>query len=156
MAFGLLQTGALASYRSLTSRRKIFYQFPTGAAPLMGLLSFLPSEDTDKPEFGWWERRFPVLRTTTATSGIPFATGAGGALTDSGTGVTLTADTTYQVTVADTSQFKVTHVIELRGLDNQTTTVDIRGTVTQIVSATVLQFRPYTTQTGIKNQSGNN
>jgi len=122
----------------------------------MGLLSFLPSEDTDKPEFGWWERRFPVLRTTTATSGIPFATGAGGALTDSGTGVTLTADTTYQVTVADTSQFKVTHVIELRGLDNQTTTVDIRGTVTQIVSATVLQFRPYTTQTGIKNQSGNN
>ena len=156
MAFGLLQTGALSTYRSLTSRRKIFYQFPTGAAPLMGLLSFLPSEDTDKPEFGWWERRFPVLRTTTATSGIVFANGNGSALTDAGSGVTLTADTEYQVTVVSTDQFKATHVIELRGIDNQTTTVDIRGTVTGIISSTVLKFRPYTTQAGIKNQSTNN
>jgi len=122
----------------------------------MGLLSFLPSEDTDKPEFGWWERRFPVLRTTTATSGIVFANGNGSALTDAGSGVTLTADTEYQVTVVSTDQFKATHVIELRGIDNQTTTVDIRGTVTGIISSTVLKFRPYTTQAGIKNQSTNN
>ena len=154
MAFGILQTGALSSYRSLTSRRKIFYQFPTGAAPLMGVLSFLPTEDSDKPEFGWWERRFPVLRTTTATSGIVFQNGDGSALTDGGSGVTLTADTEYRAVVVSTDQFKATHVIELRGIANQTTTVDIRGTVTAIISATVLKFRPYTTQTGIVNTSG--
>lgn len=156
MPFGLLSTGALTSYKSMNSRRKIFYQFPTGAAPLMGLLSMLPQEDTDKSEFGWWERRFPVLRTTTATSGIVFQNGDGTALTDAGTGVTLTADTEYRAVVVDSSQFKATHVAEFRALDNQTTTVTIRGTVTAIISATVIKFRPYTTQTGIKNQTTNN
>src|SRR4030095_6818177 len=102
MAFGLLQTGALTPYRSMNSRRKIFYQFPTGAAPLMGLLSMLPQEDTDKPEFGWGERRVPVRPTTTAAAGIVFANGDGAALTDGGSGVALPADTEYRVTVAST------------------------------------------------------
>ena len=141
----------------MNSRRKIFYQFPTGAAPLMGLLSMLPSEDTDKPEFGWWERRFPVLRTSlVATGTVKFANGDGTALTDGGTGVTLTADTEYRANVKDTSQFKATHVAEFRAIENQTTTVTIRGTVTAIISATVLKFRPYTTQTGVKNTTTTN
>jgi hypothetical protein len=117
----------------------------------MGLLSMLPSEETDKPEFGWWERRFPVLRDATPATGIVFQNGDGTALTDGGTGVTLTADTEYRVVVGSTAQFKATHVIELRNIANQTTTVNIRGTVTAVISATVLKFRPYTTQTGVKN-----
>ena len=156
MSFGILQSGAVSAYKSLSSRRKVFYQFPTGAAPLMGFLSYLPSEDTDKPEFGWWERRFPTLRTTTAISGVPFQNGDGTALTDGGTGVTLTANTEYRVVVVSTDQFKATHVAEFRALDNQTVSFDMRGTVTAIISATVLKFRPYTTQTGVKNTSGTN
>lgn len=157
MAFGLLATNTLTPYRSMNSRRKIFYQFPTGAAPLMGLLSMLPQEDTDKSEFGWWERRFPVLRTTTAAAGVVFSNGDGSALTDGGSGVTLTADTEYRAVVVDTSQFKPTHVAEFRILDGQAgATSTMRGTVTAIISTTVLKFRPYTTQTGVKNTAADN
>ena len=157
MPFGLLASQTLTPYKSMNSRRKIFYQFPTGAAPLMGLLSMLPQEDTDKPEFGWWERRFPVLRTSlVATGTVKFANGDGSALTDGGSGVTLTADTEYRANVKDTSQFKATHVAEFRSIDNQTTSVTMRGTVTQVISSTVLKFRPYTTQTGVKNTTVTN
>jgi len=121
----------------------------------MGLLSMLPSEDTDKPEFGWWERRFPVLRDALASSGIVFQNGDGSALVDGGTGVTLTADTTYRAILGSSDQFKATHVAEFRTIANQTTTVTIRGTVTAIINSTTIQFRPYTTQTGVKNQTGN-
>jgi hypothetical protein len=120
----------------------------------MGLLSMLPSEDTDKPTFGWWERRFPILRTNTGASGAAvFALQGGGALTDSGTGVTMTKDVVYRVTVLDTSQFKATHVIQLRNVQNQTgaVTPDMTGTVTAIIDATHLEFRPYSTYTGVKN-----
>jgi len=48
----------------------------------MGLLSMLPTQETDKPEFGWVERRFPAQRTLTVASGTaPFLTGAGGTFT---------------------------------------------------------------------------
>ena len=156
MAFGLLSTQTTAAYQSLNSRRKIFYQFPSGAAPLMGLLSMLPSEDTDKVNFGWWERRFPVLRTYLATPGPVFANGDGTALVDGGTGVTLTANTLYRITVLDSSQFKQTHVIQIRSVTNQTTVQDITGTVTSIIDATHIQFRPYYTATGVKNTAADN
>lgn len=77
MAFGVISTDTTNTYRSLNSRRKIFYQYPTGALPIMGLLSMFPTEFTDKPEFGWWERRFPVQRTKTVTGAIPFTNGDG-------------------------------------------------------------------------------
>ncbi len=157
MAFGILSSTTVASYKSMNSRRKIFYQFPTGAAPLMGLLSMLPSEDTDKPEFGWWERRFPVLRgQSVATGTAPFQNGDGTALTDGGSGVTLTADTEYRVVMVSTAQFKATHVAEFRSFDNQTVSFTFRGTVTAIISATVLKFRPYATYTGVKNTTSTN
>src|ERR1700722_169313 len=102
MSFGLLSTEVTRPYESINSRRKIYWQFPQGAAQLMGLLSLLPnSEETDKSLFGWWERRFPTQRTTTVDSTLsnstPFANADGSVLTDSGTGVTLTANTPYLV-----------------------------------------------------------
>lgn len=160
MSFGLVSTTITSPDRSNNKRRKIYWQFPQGAAQLMGLLSLLPnSEDTDKPEFGWFERRFPTQRTTTGNSGSanssPFLNGDATALTDSGTGVTLTVDTEYQLKVVSTAEFKPTHVIELRNVSNQTVAnLVITGVVTAIVSATVLKFRPNATYTGIKNTHG--
>jgi Family of unknown function (DUF5309) len=157
MSFGLVSTTITSPDRSNNKRRKIYWQFPQGAAQLMGLLSLLPNaEETDKPEFGWFERRFPTQRTTTGNSGSasssPFMNGDGSALTDGGTGVTLTADTEYQVNVASTAEFKPTHVIEIRGVSNQTVAnLEITGVVTVVVSATMLKFRPNSTYTGIKN-----
>lgn len=156
MAFGLMTTDTVHDYKSLNSRRKVFYQFPNGAAPLMGLLSLLPSEDTDKPEFGWWERRFPVLRTTTAASGTaPFKNGDDTALADL---ATLTADTEYRVVVASTAEFRPTHVIQIRDVtrNEAAATTDVKGTVTEIISATVLKFRPYSTVTLLDNATTDN
>ena len=158
MSFGLLSTEITRPFESINSRRKIYWQFPQGAAQLMGLLSLLPNaEDTDKALFGWWERRFPTQRTTTADTGVttssPFSNGDTTALTDGGSGVTLNADTVYTLKVADTSQFKPTHVIEIRAVVNQTTTVTITGVVTSLVSPTALKFRPNATWAGIVNTS---
>jgi hypothetical protein len=41
MPFGVVSTDTESAYKSLNSRRKIFYQFPTGAMPIMGILSLL-------------------------------------------------------------------------------------------------------------------
>jgi len=65
MAFGLVSTENTDDYQSFNARRKVFYQFPTGAMPIMGIMSLLATEETDKPEFGWWEKRFPTQRTAT-------------------------------------------------------------------------------------------
>jgi hypothetical protein len=151
MPFGVVSTDTESAYKSLNSRRKIFYQFPTGAMPIMGILSALPSEETDKPEFGWWERRFPAQRTTTVASGTaPFLNGDGSAFADTGT---MTLDTEYRVNVKSTAQFKPTHVIEIRGVTSSSgaTSADVKGTCTQVVSATVLKFRPYSTRTAVDN-----
>src|SRR5580698_6883988 len=102
MSFGLLSTEVTRAYESINSRRKVYWQFPQGAAQLMGLLSMLPnSEETDKALFGWWERRFPTQRTTTAASGTaPFQNGDGSAFSD---GANVTADSVeYLINVADT------------------------------------------------------
>ena len=155
MAFGLLSTETIDDYKSSNSRRKVFYQYPTGAAPLMGLLSMLPDEETDKPAFSWWERRFPTLRTATVASGTaPFLAGDGTAFAD---GANFVANTEYRVNVVSTSEFKATHVIEIREvLLASGSTVSVKGTVTAVISATVLKFRPYSAYTGVQNATTEN
>jgi len=150
MAFGMYSTDNTVGSRSLKSRRKIFWQYPSGAAPLMGLLSYLPSEETDKVEFGQYERRFPTQKTTTVATGTaPFLNGDGTAFTDTGT---MTANTEYIVKVLTTAEFKPTHVIELREIVYTAGAVkSIKGTVTEIVSSTQIKFRPYTTTAGVEN-----
>jgi len=156
MAFGMFTTNDTTDTRSLKSRRKIFWQYPTGAIPLMGLLSYLPSEETDKVEYGQYERRFPTQKTlTVATGTAPFLTGAGGAFAD---GATMTANVEYQVRVLSTAQFKPTHVIEIREvtLNSAASTVSVKGTVTEVLSATALKFRPYTTRAIVDNGTTTN
>lgn len=154
MAFGLLSTETVSDYQSLNARRKVFYQYPNGAAPLMGLLSMMPTIETDKPEFGWWEERFPTLRTETVASGTaPFLNGDGTSFTDNDNFV---ADTEYRVRVLSTAQFKATHVIEIREVAVTGGTVDIRGVVTSVISATVLKFRPLKAQADVENASTEN
>lgn len=155
MSFGLLSTEVTRQYESINSRRKIYWQFPQGAAQLMGLLSLLPnSEETDKSLFGWWERRFPTQRTATVASGTaPFANADGSAFAD---GTSFVADTTYRVTVGSTAQFKPTHVIEFRALNYNSTTGNVTGVVTQINSATVMTFRPNDAVTAVVNSTTGN
>lgn len=121
----------------------------------MGLLSYLPSEETDKVEFGQYERRFPLQRTATVASGTaPFLNGDGTAFTDTGT---MTANTEYIVKVLTTAEFKPTHVIEIREVVYTAgATRSIKGTVTEVVNSTQLKFRPYTTVAGVENGTTDN
>jgi hypothetical protein len=156
MAFGITASNSTQAYWSLNSRRKVFYQYPTGAAPLMGLLSLLPSEDTDKDQFGWWEQRFPVQRTqTVATGTAPFLTAAGGVFTS---GNNFVADTEYRVNVLSTAEFKPTHVIEITdvALNTAASLVAVIGIVTVINSATQLTFRPLAAATSVDNTTSSN
>lgn len=156
MAFGITSTTNIQGYWSLNSRRKVFYQYPTGAAPLMGLLSLLPTEDTDKDQFGWWEQRFPVQRTQIVASGTaPFLTGAGATFA---TGSNFVADTEYRVNVLTTAEFKPTHQIEISGvtLNSAASTVVVQGIVTVVNSATQLTFRPFAAATSVDNTTTSN
>ncbi len=156
MSFGLLSTEVTRQYESINSRRKIYWQFPQGAAQLMGMLSLLPNaEETDKALFGWWERRFPTQRTNTVATGTaPFLNGDGSAFTDTGT---MTTDIEYIVKVLDTTQFRPTHVIEIRDLVyTGGATKDLTGVVTQVVSSTQLKFRPNETTAGVENGTADN
>lgn len=106
---GLTTSEETDDFWSLNARRKVFYQYPNGAAPLMGLLSMMDnSEDgeTDKPEFGWWEQRAVKFeyKTASANAAGPFTdtSGASGAAgTDKTTaGWGESADTTIRVQLA--------------------------------------------------------
>ena len=118
---GLTSTETVSAQRWTNIRRKVFYSFPNGSAPLIGLLSMMKEEDTNDPEFGWWEKRLKEQITTTAyisttvvfakaiavTAGALDGNLAGGTFTAATTALQITAGTGYGVCVADVSLFRV-------------------------------------------------
>jgi len=102
---GLTNTNDLAAHASANVRRKVFYQFPNGGAPMTGLLSMANTANTDKAEWGWYEKRDPNQR---AILGRYSATkGAFG--TDTTTAVSATqavaADATLYVKFKNATEF---------------------------------------------------
>ena len=62
MAFlGMRGTGDFSTpdQRPKNYRETILYLYPNGTAPLTAMLSKLPSESTDDPEFKWFEKMLP-------------------------------------------------------------------------------------------------
>jgi len=157
--FGLHTSGTHASYISEKTRRKVLYQYPQGPAPLTYLLSLLPDEETDKTEFGWWEERDTVIKTTTVAIGGgtdgPFYTGTGTSVFTSGN--PMTANSEYGVKVNDYTLFRVQDVIWVRNVLNNagSTTSQLRAVVTAVtqISNDVgrLTFRPIETIADVSN-----
>lgn len=128
---GLIGTEDLANYRYKSARRKVFYDYPNGAAPLTGILSLAPEEEASDPEFDWWEKRYKEQKTTTAANGAngPFA-GASATVNNTGWGTTAkttapgfgssttatTVNDYVSVYVADTTQFRIGHIIKIEPL----------------------------------------
>lgn len=48
-----------ADQRPKNWREKVLHLAPNGMAPLTAIMSKLPSEKTDDPEFNWWEKKLP-------------------------------------------------------------------------------------------------
>lgn len=161
--FGLSSTADYESYRTKNIRRSVQYQYPTGKAPLMGLLSLMDEEYTNDPEFGHWEYRYVLPNTNTASQGSskgPFKTSADADLTDSGSGVTLTADTEYILCIDDATVFREGKVIQLvaKKSDGASTTT-ITGIVTAITDRSgtpnKIKFRTLAGHTAVDNAATN-
>lgn len=157
--FGLHTSGTHSSYISEKTRRKVLYQYPQGPTPLTYLLSLLPDEETDKTEFGWWEERDTVIKTTTAAIGGgtagPFYTGTGTTALTSGD--PMTANSEYGVKVNDYTLFRVQDVIWVRNILNNagSTTSQLRAVVTAVTQIAGdigrLTIRPIETVADVSN-----
>lgn len=161
---GLLGTEAYASQRFTSIRRRVFHQYPAGAAPLIGTLSMI---NTDKPlndpEFTIFERRYIERKAATtafaAGSNGPFGNAAGNAALATNADQTLTPGTFYTLQVNDTSLFRVDNTARLRGVRNNAGTLynDFVVIITAVSSATLLQFTPLNVQTSyVGNATGVN
>lgn len=154
---GLLGTEAFSTERFTNIRQKVFYEYPNGSAPLLGLLSLPDSEDTNDPEYSWYEKRLKLQRTLTVSQGSskgPFMTSDGS--TDLGDGQTVTADTTYSVKVASTAEFRPGHVIKINvDRNSAAATGELKGIVTEITSTSVMKWRAIKTVTLVDNGTTN-
>lgn len=131
---GLVSTESVSAQRWTNIRRKVFYQYPNGSAPLIGILSMMKEEETNDPEFSWWEKRLQEQVTTTVAmnSAGPFGKTSTAYNTDllSGTDSLVfssTAATTYGLAVADVSMLRPGHIVKIRGVSNHaaTSTADV-------------------------------
>ena len=98
MPLGLVSSEQIDDYWSQNTRRKIFYAYPNGTAPLTGLLTMMDSEDTPQPSFGWNEERWQETSTTAAVNPTS-AANKDGPFTLTGT-TTAAGDTNGKFTVA--------------------------------------------------------
>lgn len=126
---GLLSTEDFASERFTSIRRSVFYQYPNGAAPLLGLLSMLDGEVLNDPEFSWYEDRLAELVSNTVvngtTSGAWYADSSGAlGSAMATTAADRTAGTAYWLRVASLASFRGNDIIKIKGLNVTGTTVD--------------------------------
>ena len=168
---GLMSTEATGvdAVRFKNVRRRVFYHYPNGNAPLMGLLSLLKEEETDDPEFSWWEKRLSQQRTTTA-----IANAAGPWTTNPTTEVENAAETdqaaqtwtvgalrAVTVTVGTVTALRLGHVVRIKNVVMASgPTQDLFGIVTLIDidgAETKINLRSLTSTGGINvNQATTN
>lgn len=136
---GLIPSSQLTSHASNNVRRTVFHQYPTGKFPLMGLLSLMDTEGTDKPIWGWEEKRNIDHETTTAqaNSAGPFTdtSGSSGAVgTDlTAAGWSASAGDTIRVKLTDVTLIGVRDVLMFRNVPGTSSSIKtFRGVVTTV------------------------
>lgn len=133
---GLTTVETDANWRFKNIRRRVFYQYPNGKMPLVGLLSLMGEEPTNDPEFKWFEKRYRQRRTTLyrADNIGPWTN-----LTNNGNPTTLVAGTEYGLRVArltaSTSDypFKLGDVLQIHTITNAGTTT-VLGRITGLIT----------------------
>lgn len=145
---------------SKSNRREVFYTYPNGAAPLLGILSLLEDERTDNTKFGWWDHIWKERQTKTAaiSSSGPFS--ATGSDTPSSDGFNMVAGTVYRLRVAagGAQYLTVNDVVLIRGVALASSTVDIKGLVVSVDKGNNdrFEFRALHAATAVQNGSGEN
>lgn len=119
---GLMNAESFATNRFQSHRRQVFYYYPNGAAPLMGLLSLMQDEEANDPAFNWYEKRLSenwLLASNISTTvvfystGITFAGGKVTAATVAAANFGMTAGSNYAIKLASdpTNVYRLGHVI---------------------------------------------
>jgi hypothetical protein len=136
---GLATTESDANWRFKNVRRQVFYFYPNGAAPLTGLLSLLSDQETDDPEFSWWEKRLDKQSTVTAIANAagpwtanPATETTDGATTDASSQPWVVGDL-RAVKVASTGSFRVGQVVRIRNVTRASgANIDLHGVITAV------------------------
>lgn len=144
---GLMNAESFASSRFQSHRRQVFYYYPNGAAPLLGLLSLMGDEACDDPTFNWYEKRLSEnwLLAANISSTVVFydaatvvvSAGKMTAGTVAGADFGMTAGTTYAIKLAadPTNVYRIGHVIRFVGINTSTTSEEVIGRVIAINGA---------------------
>lgn len=136
---GLMTAEQISAYRPKNVRRSVFYMYPNGTAPLVGLLSLMKDEVSNDPEFKWWEKRMVEQRTTMAyiSSTISLYSAVSDDFvtwTAAAGNITVAQGTQYGVKVAagGTAQFRVGHIFKTTVIDTNAANQELQGRVTYV------------------------
>lgn len=145
---GLINSETFSSSRFQSHRRQVFYFYPNGTAPLMGLLSLMRDEACDDPVYNWYEKRLSENWSTAANisttivwyaSGITIVAGKITAATIAAANITFTAGTTYALklasTVDPTNIYRVGHIFRFVGTNSSAAPEEVIGRITAINGA---------------------
>lgn len=136
---GLMTAEQISAYRPKNVRRSVFYMYPNGTAPLIGLLTMMKDEVTNDPEFKWWEKRMVEQRTTMAyisgtTSFYVSVSADFITWTAASANFTGVVGTQYGVKVAasGTAQFRVGQIIKFNIINTSVAVEEEQGIVTYV------------------------
>src|SRR6266536_791833 len=132
MPLGLISSETLDDYWISNTRRRIFYAYPNGTAPLTGLLSLMENKDTPLPEFGWNEERWAAIKTQVSITSAPTTNKAwytAGTTTPLADPYTVAAFTAIRLYVADASNFQIDDTIVVFNFTLTSGTGDMNGRI---------------------------
>lgn len=145
---GLINSESFSSSRFQTHRRQVFYFYPNGTSPLMGLLSLMRDEATDDPVFNWYEKRLSEnwlvtayvsttvmwYKNVTVTAGVITA----GVVQTANFG--MTAGSQYAVKLATTTSpentYRIGHIIRIVATNTSGSAEEVIGRVNAINKST--------------------
>lgn len=132
----------ISAFRPKNVRRSVFYMYPNGAAPLIGLLTMMKDEVTNDPEFKWWEKRMLEQRTTMAyisgtTSFYSSVSADFQTWTTAVANFTMTQGSQFgvKVTAGGTAQFRVGQIIKFLVIDTAVASNEGQGIIVYVDAA---------------------
>ena len=159
---GITTSDASEAYWSENARRKVFHQYPQGAAPLTGLLSLMGSEGTDKTKFGYWEDRmdphYSSTKVTAAgTNGGPFDSWASSVVgTDEADPFSAAVGDSLAIYVNDYTQFRIRDVVWVKGaLNSSGAVISLKGVIIVEPTTDVIVIRLIEALTNCANDATN-
>lgn len=143
---GLMNAESFAANRFQSHRRQVFYYYPNGAAPLMGLLSLMKDEACDDPTYNWYEKRLSenwLLAAAVSGNNVFYSTGitlSAGKITAAVAAAAnfgMTAGGTYAIKLAadPSNVYRIGHMIRFVAVNTSSTAEEVIGRVVAINGA---------------------